>query len=202
MARELCDHCAYPINNCLCDHLTPTSHSTHVIVLQHPSEVKNAKNTVRLLKLISDNVTILVGESEQDFAELKKQVLANLDLYAVLFPADDAISLDSVEQSESLPLQHLIVVDGTWKKAKKILMLNPWLNDVTKVTFSQQLHSDYQIRSTNVEGGLSTIEAVAYSLNNIENCDTAPFIQALNGLKHSFTKRMPDQVKARYQQRE
>lgn len=202
MARELCQRCDYPINNCICDSLTPVSHQTQVVILQHPSEVKNAKNTVRLLKLISDNVTILIGESEQDFAEIKQQIKENPEPYAVLFPAENAINLDSENECKTNSLSHLIVIDGTWKKAKKILLLNPWLNDITKVSFAQELISEYQIRSTSVDGGLSTIEAVAYSLNKIENCATTPFIQALNGLKHSFTKRMSAQVKARYQQRE
>lgn len=200
MARELCQRCEYPIQTCLCDALTQVAHKTKVIILQHPSEVKNAKNTVRLLKLMSNNTSILIGESEQDFNEIKQQVLANKQDYALLFPGDDAVVLS--EQVQTSSFRCLIVIDGTWKKAKKLLLLNPWLNDLPKVSFNQSLVSEYQIRSTSVQGGLSTIEAVAYSLNEIENCSTAPFIRALNGLKHSFTKRMPDQVKARYQPRE
>lgn len=202
MARVLCPQCEYPKGNCLCEFLTPASHQTQVVVLQHPSEVKNAKNTVRLLNLISDNATIIVGESEQDFAELRQQVTTNTSSYAVLFPCEEAMDLNELETNSTLSLKHLIVIDGTWKKAKKILMLNPWLNDITKVSFTEELDSNYRIRSTTVDGGLSTIEAVAYALNKIEGCATAPFIRALNGLTHSFTKRMPEQIKARYQQRE
>ena len=200
MARELCQRCEYPIQTCLCDALTQVAHKTKVIILQHPSEVKNAKNTVRLLKLMSNNTSILIGESEQDFNEIKQQILANKQDYALLFPGDDAVVLS--EQVQTSSFRCLIVIDGTWKKAKKLLLLNPWLNDLPKVSFNQSVVSEYQIRSTSVQGGLSTIEAVAYSLNEIENCSTAPFIRALNGLKHSFTKRMPEQIKARYQQRE
>lgn len=202
MARVLCNKCEYPSDNCLCEYLTPATHQTRIIILQHPSEVKNAKSTVRLLNLISKNVTIIIGESEQDFAEVKQHIMSDKSSFAVLFPSDEAIDLDNIESTQTLSLNNLIVIDGTWKKAKKVLMLNPWLNDITKVSFGQELNSEYQIRSTSVNGGLSTIEAVAHSLNKIENCSIAPFIQALNGLKHSFTKRMPDQVKARYQQRE
>lgn len=202
MARAVCQSCHYPIGNCVCEFLTPVSHHTHVIVLQHPSEVKNAKNTVRLLKLISDNVSIIIGESEQDFADIQQQVMANVSDYAVLFPGENALCLDQSETKRALTFNNLIVVDGTWKKAKKMLMLNPWLNDITQVSFANELSSNYQIRSTSVTGGLSTIEAVAFSLNKVENCATSPFIQALNGLKHSFTKRMPEQIKARYKQRE
>ncbi len=200
MARPICSDCQYPINNCLCDFLVPVVHETKVIVLQHPSEVKNAKNTVRLLDLISTNTEIVIGETEQDFTALKQKISQSKEDYAVLFPSDTAQALDS--SSGCKALKHLIVIDGTWKKAKKIMLLNPWLNDLIQVSFAEDFDSKYQIRSTSVEGGLSTIEAVAYSLEKIENCSVSPFITALDGLKHSFTKRMPEEVKARYQQRE
>ena len=200
MARELCPKCKYPISNCLCDSLSPVQHRTEVIVLQHPSEVKNAKNTVRLLSLISANVKVYVGETERDFSELKAQLQPQH--CALLFPGEDAIPLDSSETAEKAQITQLLVLDGTWKKAKKILFLNPWLEDLNKVSFADTEQSQYQIRSTNIPGGLSTIEAVAASLNRLEDCDTAPFICALNGLKHSFTKQMPDEIKARYKPRE
>jgi len=199
MPRQLCNNCQYPIDNCLCDHLTNVTHKTKVIVLQHPSEVKNAKNTVRLLNLISDNFECYVGETEQDFSEIKQRALQSPEQYALLFPAEDS---EDIAETAAKSFSNLIVLDGTWKKAKKILLCNPWLTELITVTFSEEKVSEYQIRSTSVAGGLSTIEAVAYSLDKIENCDTTPFIRALNGLKHSFTKRMPKQVKARYQQRE
>lgn len=197
MARELCANCQYPISHCLCEFLSPAVHATGVIVLQHPSEVKNAKNTVRLLNLVSSNCQTLVGETEQDFAELKQQILRSPSDYVVLFPDATALRL-RLNDGSAPAFKYLIVIDGTWKKAKKILFQNTWLNDLVKVSFDQSFQSQYQIRSSKVEGGLSTIEAVAFALNQIEAVDTEPFITALEGLKHSFTKNMPEHVKARY----
>lgn len=198
MARELCQRCEYPISHCLCQSITQVSHQTRVIVLQHPSEVKNAKNTVRLLNLLSDNIEVIIGETDADFAELRTQIATRSDKYALLFPSEDALKLEPSSNS-NLTFDTLVVIDGTWKKAKKILLLNPWLEQINKVSFSQEHQSSYQIRSTKVSGGLSTIEATAYALNLIENTEIAPFMTALDGLKHAFTKNMPANVKARYQ---
>lgn len=197
MARELCTNCHYPISHCLCDALTPAAHKTAIIVLQHPSEVKNAKNTVRLLELISPNCKTIVGETEQHFAELRLQIMQQPEHYALLFPDERALNLQQ-DKSSSVDFKYLLVIDGTWKKAKKILFQNPWLNDVVKVSFDQEYESQYQIRASKVQGGLSTIEAVAFALEHLEKTDTKPFISALNGLKESFTKNMPEHVKARY----
>lgn len=197
MARTLCNRCQYPINHCLCSTICSIEHNTRVVILQHPSEVKNAKNTVRLLNLMSDNISLHIGESSDDFEPLKQEIKVNPEQYALLFPSPQAINLD--HNSEQLQdVKHLIVIDGTWKKAKKILFENPWLEQVLKVSFDQVQPSQYQIRATKIEGGLSTIEAVACALQYIEQTDPEPFITALNGLKHSFTKSMPEHVKARY----
>ena len=199
MARDLCHSCHYPLQTCVCDAISKVSHQTKIIVLQHPSEVKNAKNTVRLLTLMSDNIECIVGETEADFTEVKTRILAQQEHTALLFPAPESIDL---QDKTAARFTQLVVLDGTWKKAKKILLLNPWLASLTHVSFAQNLPTQYQIRSSKVAGGLSTIEAVAYALNNIEQSSVSPFLQALEGLKRSFTKNMPADVKARYQQRE
>lgn len=198
MPRELCPKCDYIIQNCVCEHITPVDHQITLHVLQHPSEVKNAKNTVKLLALISSNTQVHIGEAEADFKQIKSLYESQPNQFALLFPSDDASTISPQEQH----IKHLILIDGTWKKAKKILHLNTWLTHIPHFTFAEDISSEYQIRTSSVKGSLSTIEAAAYSLNQFENCPIDPFLCALNGLKLSFTKRMPSQVKARYQQRE
>ena len=76
--------------------------------------------------------------------------------------------------------------------------MNPWLQDLPHLTFSENIASQYHIRSSQVAGGLSTLEAAAYSLQELEGCSVSPFIRALNGFTQTFTKKMPPAVKARY----
>lgn len=198
MPRELCPKCDYITQNCVCEHITPTEHQIVLHILQHPSEVKNAKNTVKLLTLISNNTQVHIGEQESDFKNIKSLYESQPSQFGLLFPSDDANIISPQEHQ----IKHLILIDGTWKKAKKILHLNPWLKNIPHFTFAEDINTEYQIRASSVKGSLSTIEAAAYSLNQFENCSIDPFLCALNGLKLSFTKRMPSQVKARYQQRE
>lgn len=198
MPREICPKCNYIKQNCVCEYITPVKHQVALHVLQHPSEVKNAKNTVKLLTLVSNNTQVHIGEQETDFEQLKKLHETNPSEFGLLFPSNEANTIST----QQLHIKHLILIDGTWKKAKKILHLNPWLKHIPHFTFAEDISSEYQIRTSSVKGSLSTIEAAAYSLNQFENCAIDPFLCALNGLKLSFTKRMPSQVKARYQQRE
>ncbi|NVK23632.1 MAG: DTW domain-containing protein [Gammaproteobacteria bacterium] len=211
MSRELCGHCHYPVINCVCEDITPVSHQTKVVVLQHPSEVKNAKSTVRLLSLLCNNIEVVVGEKSQDFAELQRDVAYKPEQYLILYPSEKSRNWQQWQaywQQSSRPLEcelpnkptsqkTLIVIDGTWKKAKKILFLNPWLENINALKIDNK-PSEYDIRHTSISGALSTIEATAYALNAIENTSTAPFLRALDSLKSSFTRQMPEHVKSRY----
>lgn len=198
MPRELCPNCQYIKQNCVCEHIRKVEHEITLHIIQHPSEVKNAKNTVKLLTLVSNNTQVHIGEIESDFNELQNLYKKQPKLFGLLFPSEKATAISNQKNY----VKHLILIDGTWKKAKKILHLNPWLMDIPHYTFAEHITTEYQIRSSSVKGSLSTIEAAAYSLNQFEDCEIGPFLSALNGLKLSFTKRMPNQVKARYQQRE
>lgn len=92
----------------------------------------------------------------------------------------------------------LIVIDGTWRKAKKIHLLNKWLKNIPSLTLTESKKTNYGIRKSNIEHGLSSIEAIAFALEDMEKINPAPFLTALCGLKHVYTKLMPGSVKQRY----
>lgn len=197
MARVLCQDCLYPLITCVCEHLTHIKHKTQLVILQHPSEIKSAKNTVKLLKLISNNIEIHVGETEDDFVDIKASLLTDPSKCALLFPSESASTVKQINDLNQ-SINTLIVIDGTWRKAKKMLILNPWLLQFTQLRLTENIKANYQIRKTSVANGLSTIEAVAYALGELEHIGISPFFCALDGLKQSFTKRMPSSVKNRY----
>jgi DTW domain-containing protein YfiP len=90
------------------------------------------------------------------------------------------------------------VLDGTWRKAKKIHLCNNWLKNIPNLTLNKERKTDYGIRKSSVEQGLSSIEAIAFALEDMENMSVTPFFNALNGLKAQFIQLMPTAVKQRY----
>ena len=102
----------------------------------------------------------------------------------LLYPNEDAIELDVANNSENIqPLTHLIVVDGTWNKAFKILQLTPLLQQFKTVSFRHIPTNRYAIRKAPRADSLSTLEAVAHSLSLIEALNPAPLYDLLAGLK-------------------
>jgi len=60
--RAVCARCLRPQATCLCALVCPTAHLTEVLVLQHPQEVRQAKNSVALLRLSLAHCEVVVGE--------------------------------------------------------------------------------------------------------------------------------------------
>ncbi|MEN5238325.1 MULTISPECIES: tRNA-uridine aminocarboxypropyltransferase [Pseudomonas] len=165
MPRPRCERCQRPIAHCLCPLIPSLDSRTRVVVLQHPSETSHALNTARLAALGLINAELRVGEVFDDLETL----LASPGYRPVLlFPGDAAEVLQAYGAGiDELPLL-LIVPDGTWRKARKMLYLNPLLEALPRVTLGQVTPSRYRLRKAPEPGALSTIEAVVQTLNVLE----------------------------------
>ncbi|MFJ2449412.1 tRNA-uridine aminocarboxypropyltransferase [Pseudomonas sp. NPDC087626] len=163
MSRIQCPRCLRPQTHCLCPLIPSLDSRTRVLLLQHPSEVNHALNTARLAALGLNNAQLVVGEVFEDLSELLNQpgYCARL-----LFPADDAQPLQTYGSSQEPML--LVVPDGTWRKARKMLHLNPLLAALPRVTLAEGGVSRYRLRKAPGPGALSTVEAIVQALQVLE----------------------------------
>lgn len=163
MSRPQCPRCLRPQTHCLCPLIPSLDSRTRVLLLQHPSEVSHALNTARLAALGLTNAELIVGEVFEDLP-----TLLNLPGYRprLLFPADDAQPMQAYGESDE-PLL-LVVPDGTWRKARKMLHLNPLLAALPRVTLAEGGVSRYRLRKAPGPGALSTIEAIVQALQTLE----------------------------------
>ena len=132
MSRPQCSRCLRPLTHCLCPLIPSLDSRTRVLLLQHPSEVNHALNTARLAALGLNNVQLVVGEVFEDLASLLSVPGYQARL---LFPADDAQTLQAYAPNELALL--LVVPDGTWRRARKMLHLNPLLVALPLVTLAE-----------------------------------------------------------------
>ncbi|NVZ50991.1 DTW domain-containing protein [Pseudomonas sp. B6002] len=163
MSRPQCSRCLRPVTHCLCPLIPSLDSRTRVLLLQHPSEVNHALNTARLAALGLNNALLVVGEVFEDLPSLLNPPGYQARL---LFPADDAQPLQAYASSDQ-PLL-LVVPDGTWRKARKMLHLNPLLAALPRVTLAEGGVSRYRLRKAPAPGALSTIEAIAQALQVLE----------------------------------
>lgn len=158
MRRSVCERCSRPQSHCLCDLIPSLDSRTRVLILQHPDEQSHALNTARLAALGLCNAELRISE----------RIDEDLDDGAtwLLFPGADSIPLANLA-SARVP-QRLVVPDGTWRKVRKLLHLNPALAALPRVSLPTGLASRYRLRKTPGEGALSTIEAIVAALNALE----------------------------------
>jgi DTW domain-containing protein YfiP len=180
--RSQCTACLRPLSACICRWVAPTAHAVEVVVLQHPLEVHHAKGSARLLHLSLAHCRLVVGEA-----------------FAVpVWPADGKHTLllypDSLQDTAPdlrvpppLPPEwpqapsrlRLVVLDGTWRKSRKMLYQSPPLQQLPRLALRNLPLSHYRIRKAHGPDQLSTLEATCYALCQLEG-DAARFQPLLN----------------------
>ncbi len=182
--RRYCDVCQYPLQTCICDAITPVTSQAIVSILQDPVESKHAKNTARLSTLILPKASIFIGTLPNDFKAVMQQVESSSKTLLV-YPCESAVSLGNQSVDWSL-YTHIVVLDGTWRKAKKLWLNNPWLHELDACSIEPEHTSNYRIRKRPSEQSLSTLEAIATTLNVVDGTPLAPFEQALNAMQQHW----------------
>lgn len=163
--RPVCQVCLKALPACICATITSIENQHFLHILQDPSEQKKAIGTARILELSLLRCKISVGEVFDPH-------LFDLDNCYLLFPDSAAIpaaALCGVKNNIINEQSQFILLDGSWKKAYKLLMSNPFLQTLPKVGLDIQEQSHYRIRRSPREDGLSTVEAGYYLLSQLEN---------------------------------
>lgn len=188
--RLNCAACLRAQSACICHLVRPLASRAALLILQHPLEVHNAKNSARLLHLCLPESRLAVGEAfEPDAlsALLHADGREPLLLYPET-PGDAALGLAAPPALDPALLAHpaslrLVVLDGTWRKSRKMLYLNPLLQCLPRLALSDVPPSAYRIRKAHAAHQLSTLEAAALALSQLEgepdHC--TPLLRAFDG---------------------
>lgn len=170
LKRKICSLCYRPEKMCICHFIQPIDSAVNFLILQHPTEQKQSKGTAHLAHLCLNNSELLVTERLQDLQDDAQLFLENAIL---LYPPTEAFAGDLLTASPSLleeqPNLKVVVLDGTWKKTHKMLALNPELQRLPRLSLLGVQESNYVIRKQKSVNSLSTIEAIANVLKQLEN---------------------------------
>lgn len=162
-SSRYCFGCALPKRVCNCNAIEAVLTSPSVVILRHPQERKKTLATVSLIKQRYPRILVKDGEI---FSPMRGAQ------WRLLFPDDQSQAVDDQNQSlgenpRAEPLsESLILIDATWRKAKKILYSNAWLNSLPKVSLSPNFLSHYRLRKVPSDQALSSVETVACVLRD------------------------------------
>lgn len=187
--RFICPRCSRPGRNCICALVAQVENQVDVLILQHPDEVHNAKNTAGLLHLSLKNSQLQQGEVF-DESELSSWLFSSLKQPLLLYPETPEYRSLGLEPAQALPdlnqfaadQLRLVVIDATWRKSRKMLYLNRALQRLPRLALEKTPESLYTIRKAHSENQLSTLEASCYALQQLEQqqVDYAPLLRAMS----------------------
>jgi DTW domain-containing protein YfiP len=186
--RATCAACLRAQSACICHWVRPLSSRADLLILQHPLEVRNAKNSARLLHLCLPGSRLEVGET---FPDLQALLHADGRVPVLLYPrtageAELGLPAPPVLDPSLLAVPgrlRLVLLDATWRKSRKMLDLKPELQRLPRVALHDVPASAYRIRKAHAAHQLSTLEAAALALAQLEGDAAAyrPLLQAFDG---------------------
>lgn len=113
---------------------------------------------------------------------------------ALLFPSKDSVCLEEVD----FEIKHLLVLDGTWAKARRMYYENPWLQFLPHLKLDMKTASLYsEVRHQPKVGCLSTIESIVCTLKGIGGDDT----ERLQSLLDVFESMVVDQRRCKQEKK-
>ncbi|MES2823635.1 MAG: tRNA-uridine aminocarboxypropyltransferase [Pseudomonadota bacterium] len=209
LKRPRCLQCSRPLSTCICKHIQRVANHVELVILQHPLEVNEAKNSALLLHLCLHNSQLHAGEQfNADFFASFNLNTPHLTTYNLLLypetseekslgitpsPAMDnerlGLEMLNIERSitghnlnKNAPIR-LWVLDATWRKSRKMLYLNPLLQTMPRLKLDNCAPTMYSIRKAHSENQLSTLEASCYALQQLEQnlVDYTPILRAFAG---------------------
>ena len=159
--RAVCADCERPLKTCLCDVIVTMSCPYRIVILQDVKEAKHALSSAPILEKSIEGAVCIVGE-HFDPDELLGAAWREDTL--LVFPSEDALTIEKVICRN---FKNIILLDGTWRKVARLIHLNPWLSELPCMAIQPEMASQYKIRKSPREDGLSTIEAAVAVLNGV-----------------------------------
>lgn len=169
--QKRCPRCRIHHTLCFCEFLIPLVTQTKVSIIMHHREEHLTSNTATLANKILINSNLYMRglpERPFSFSDLNSSPSEKL-LY--LYPHEDALELTPDFFSLNKQNIHLIVPDGSWSQARKVYRRVEGIDAAQCIKLPTGFKSEYKLRKTHIQDGLSTFEAIAHALGIIENQD-------------------------------
>lgn len=172
-----CEHCLLASHACMCRWKVQATIPIEFVLVMHRKEVYKTTNSGRLIADVFPEQThaFLWDRTEPD-----PQLLALLNdpqyRSAILFPEESQTPMTAEPQApaDNRPLR-IILLDGTWKQASRMVRLSDWLKSLPRISIHPQEQPQPYIRQAIREGQLSTAQAAAcllqqYHLEEASQC--------------------------------
>jgi DTW domain-containing protein len=169
-----------------------------VLVLQHPQEQRQAKNSVSMLRLSLAHCEVVVGEY---FAPTALAALLQRPGWdtRLLYPDVPAAPAPLASGTAAGACVRLVVIDATWRKSLRMLLEHPALAALPRLSLDAPAPTRYRtIRPARRSDQVSTLEATVQALAMLEgpSFDAAPLLDAFGQFVTALAARQRPQASA------
>jgi DTW domain-containing protein YfiP len=170
-----CHSCLLIAKLCVCADVPKVITSVDFLIIRHWKERYKASNSARLSVAAIQNASIV------DYGAPNTRW--NTDTLCVpspvlLFPDPNAEPLNYKPQT-------VIVVDGSWPQARKMIHRIPGLAGLPRLKISPPTEPRRRLRMPPTPGGVSTMEAIAHAIDVIDGAGSG---YALNNFYDEFVR--------------
>ncbi|MEL6346709.1 MAG: tRNA-uridine aminocarboxypropyltransferase [Myxococcota bacterium] len=162
--RNRCLRCHLQPRHCLCGEVQVVSPQVRVLLFRHWKEAWRSTNSARIAELAVDNAE-LHDFGAVEIPPIPQHLIDDAQPAWLLFPSD----ADHPAPPKGAPLPRtLIVVDGSWRQARRMVRRIPGLIDLPRYSPSPRPIPPDRIRKPPFDGGMATLEALGRALTELE----------------------------------
>lgn len=155
-----CDDCQMPKDYCICSYSSLKESQVVFWLLMHRKEQYKPTNTGRLILDCVSDCRRSIWDRTNPPEELLVSLKQNEFRFMVLFPTDEATDIDpkSIDMGSDGKKICVIIPDGTWRQASKMMNRSPYLDDVPRIGLWATKNSSYNLRKAKQSYQLCTAE--------------------------------------------
>jgi DTW domain-containing protein YfiP len=170
----------------VCERIVSYPTERRIVILQHPQEQDALLGSAQIVAASLPKAQIVVGLSWRNLAHVLGEEKVDPRRWAVLFPdgggPGNRITGHGGTPVPAKNIEGIVVLDGTWSKAKTLWWRNVWLLKLNRMNLRPAQPSIYgRLRAEPKREFVSTLESVAAALTL---CGESPEIEA--GLTRVF----------------
>ena len=197
MPRANCDKCLRPSKLCYCSKIRPINNRINVTIIQHPKESKHPFNTGRLAHRCLVNSQLLIQEQLSETQIQKLLTCASAILYPNMpwLPETQQLVIENNQNGETVQsgdtqlmelTQHLVVLDATWRKSKRMMFEHEALQQLPRICLTGDVMTNYRVRKSRIRNSLCSLESIYFALTALEpNNDFANLLEVFEKMVSS-----------------
>lgn len=171
-----CEACQLKASHCICAHKKAGISCADFVLILHRDELFKPTNSGRLIADCFPEHTHAFCWSRLEPDPALLALLNDPDRQCfIVFPAEATPSRQIHTQVQPTARRRttFIMLDGTWKQARRMFNLSPWLAGIPALSINPSTRAAYVSREAAFDHYLSTAESAALALDAAGDCEAS-----------------------------